>query len=203
MPNFPRAEGDIVRLAHDLSAGFRTRTDVFPIPPVSPDDLENLIATFQEARDANVAAVAAAKQSTTIKDEALKTLVLAAKSDIRYAENTAQGDGGKLQLVGWNGRRKPSDNIPPDQVDVLVITGEGKGTISLAWEEPSSGGTVAAYRIQRRKADGSDDWADVGAATENRITLNGQDTGVAFEYQVIAFNKAGAAPASNIVRAVL
>ncbi len=39
-------------------------------------------------------------------------------------------------------------------------------------------------------------------SVESEVTLNGQDAGVEFEYQVIAVNKAGEGPASNIVRAV-
>lgn len=51
--------------------------------------------------------------------------------------------------------------------------------------------------------DGGGDWADVGMAVDSEITLNGQEPGVEFEYRVIAVNKAGEGPASNIVRAVL
>jgi hypothetical protein len=61
---------------------------------------------------------------------------------------------------------------------------------------------VAAYKVQRRKREGGD-WADVGMSVDSEITLNGQDTGVEYEYRVIAVNSAGEGPASNIVRAVL
>ncbi len=40
-------------------------------------------------------------------------------------------------------------------------------------------------------------------AVESEITLNGQEPGVEFEYRVIAVNKTGDGPASNIARAVL
>ena len=60
---------------------------------------------------------------------------------------------------------------------------------------------IGAYRIQRRKAGG--DWVDVGTAIQTEATLNGQDSGVEFEYQVIAMNAIGDGLASNIVRVVL
>ena len=40
-------------------------------------------------------------------------------------------------------------------------------------------------------------------AVESEIMLNGQESGVEVEYRVIARNKAGEGPPSNIVRAVL
>jgi hypothetical protein len=43
----------------------------------------------------------------------------------------------------------------------------------------------------------------VGTAIATELTLNGQESGVEFEYQVLAINKAGAGIPSNIVRAVL
>jgi len=47
------------------------------------------------------------------------------------------------------------------------------------------------------------DWLDVGASVEPEVTLHAQENGVEWEYRVIAVNKAGDGPASNIVRAVL
>lgn len=38
---------------------------------------------------------------------------------------------------------------------------------------------------------------------DSEITLNGQGTGIEYEYRVIAVNSAGEGPASNIARAVL
>ena len=56
--------------------------------------------------------------------------------------------------------------------------------------------------MQRRTRDNGA-WMDVGMAVESEPTLNGQESGVEFEYRVIAVNKAGEGPASNIARAVL
>ena len=84
----------------------------------------------------------------------------------------------------------------------LEVIREGKNSVFLDWKEPMEGGEVAAYKVQRRKRD-TGDWVDVGMSVASEITLNGQESGVEYEYQVIAVNKAGEGPASNIVRAVL
>jgi len=119
-----------------------------------------------------------------------------------YAESTSRNDNGKLQLLGWGAPRSRTITGIPGQVRTLEVIREGKDWVFLDWKEPVDGGQVAAYKIQRRKRD-SGDWVDVGIAVESEVTLNGQETGVEFEFQVIAVNKAGEGPASNIVRAML
>ncbi len=72
----------------------------------------------------------------------------------------------------------------------------------LDWKQPFDGGLVAAYKIRRRQRDGGH-WMDAGMAVESEVVLDNQEPGVEFEYHVIAVNKAGEGPQSNIVRAVL
>ena len=61
---------------------------------------------------------------------------------------------------------------------------------------------MAAYRVQRRRRDGGD-WIDVGTSVETAVTLRDQEPGAELEYRVIAVNRAGQGPASNVVRVVL
>ena len=153
------------------------------------------------AHDAAVIASAQAKQSTAAKDEATTTLVDLMKANLRYAESITRFDGGKLELIGWNAPRNRTPTGMPGQVRTLEVLRQGKGWLFLDWKEPVDGGQPAAYKVQRRRP-GATDWTDVGMAVESEITLNGQEPGVEFEYHVIAVNKAGEGPASNIVRAV-
>ncbi|MBI4499733.1 MAG: fibronectin type III domain-containing protein [Gemmatimonadetes bacterium] len=126
-----------------------------------------------------------------------------ARGQIRYAESLYRKDRNRLRMIGWGGRRSPSavPDTLPGQVANLVIQHEGKNSVSLSWRDPVEGGEVAAYKIQRRKTGA--DWADVGTAVTSEATVNNQEAGVEFEYQVIAVNKSGDGPASNIVRVVL
>jgi hypothetical protein len=174
---FPYREPDILRLANDIAAGLAANTEVFPAPPYSPEDFETALGTHDGNREAQIMSRAGAMQATAAKDESLGAIADMSKSVLRYAENHTRANDGKLQLLGWGGRRSRTQTV-------------------------TEGGQVAAYKVQRRKREGGD-WADVGMSVDSEITLNGQDTGVEYEYRVIAVNSAGEGPASNIVRAVL
>jgi hypothetical protein len=116
----------------------------------------------------------------------------------------SNGDAARLQLVGWGRRRKPTRNerIEPGQVSTLEVRQEGPGWVALVWKAPFDGGTVAAYRIQRRKRD-TGNWLDVGTSVETMVKLDGQQDGVELEYRIIGVNAAGEGPTSNVVRVVL
>jgi len=94
------------------------------------------------------------------------------------------------------------ERIEPGQVSTLEVRQEGPGWVALVWKAPFDGGTVAAYRIQRRKRD-TGHWMDVGTSVETMVKLDGQQDGVELEYRVIGVNAAGEGPTSNIVRVVL
>ncbi len=74
---------------------------------------------------------------------------------VNYALSLFRKNGAKLKLIGWGARRAPA--TPPDtvpgQVGHLVVQHEGKNAVSLSWRDPLDGGEVAAYRIQRLRAD--------------------------------------------------
>ena len=206
MPTFPKKKADIVQLAQDVSKGLRAHSDVFPSPPISPDDMDKEIAVFAADHATAVDATAKSKQGHTAKDLSLKTVEDSTKRNLKYAENQAHNDAGKLKLIGWDARRvpvRPIATVAPGQVTLLKIDKEGKGTIALSWKAPTTGGRPAGYRLEHQKDDGTGDWAEVASSTRTNITLAGQEVGVAYRYQIVAFNKAGDAPPSNVVRAVL
>lgn len=201
---YPTREADILRLANDIATGLAAHSEAFPAAPVSPEQLEQALAAHDANREAARDARAAAAQSTADKEGSLAQIQDMSKSVIRYAENHTRGDDGKLQLLGWGARRSRTTTVtePPGQPSTLEVIREGKDWIFLDWKVPMEGGEVAAYRVQRRiREDG--DWMDVGMSVESEVTLNGQESGVEYEYRVTAVNKAGESPPSNIARAVL
>lgn len=202
---FPYREADILRLANDIATGLAAHPEVFPAPPYSPEDFRAVLGEHEGRRESFIAAHASAGQSTDAKDETQSKIQDMSKTVIRYAENITGGDHDKLQLIGWGGRRARTPMVlePPAQVRTLEVVREGKDWVFLDWKEPLEGGEIAAYRVQRRKREGGGDWVDVGMSVESDVTLNGQEIGVEYEYRVIAVNRAGEGPASNIVRAVL
>ena len=202
MASFPLREADIVALAREIASGLAAHPETFPAPPHGPDQINTALGAVAVAHDAAVLASSEAKQTTAAKEEAIATLVDLMKADLRYAESTSRLDGAKLELLGWGAPRNRTPTGVPGQVRTLEVIREGKGWVFLDWKQPVDGGLPAAYKVQRRKP-GATDWMDVGMAVESDIMLNGQDPGVEFEYHVIAVNRAGEGPASNIVRAVL
>jgi len=202
MAKFPRNEAEIVALGEEVVAGLAAHAAIYPEPPVAPTDLDTALAAYLNAREAAITARAVAEAATTAKQEALRTYVADLKTVIRYAENTVDFDDDRLKLIGWAGRHARTPLEPPGQPLALEAPREGAGWIRLDWKEPSDGGAVAAYRIQRRgRPDGS--WLDVGSALRSEITLESQERGKEWEYRVIAINKAGASEPSNTVMAVL
>jgi hypothetical protein len=195
---FPYREPDVLRLANDIAAGLAANPEVYPAPPHSPEDFEKALEVHDGNREAQIMSRAAATQATSAKDESLTAIADMSKSVLRYAENHTRADDAKLQLLGWGGRRSRTQTVtePPGQARTLEIIREGPNWVYLDWKE------VAAYKVQRRNREGGD-WADIGMSVDSEITLNGQDTGIEYEYRVIAVNSAGESPASNIARAVL
>jgi hypothetical protein len=202
MATFPRREPDIIRLAHDIATGMAANKDLFPSPPSAPDEGLKRIEAYYTARDGSIAKVAGAHDATIGKQKALTDVEDWARGQIHYATSLFRKNTTKLELIGWAGRRATSGSPAlPGQVLNLVVQHEGKNSVSLSWRDPVDGGGVAAYKVQRRKTGG--DWADVGTAISSDVTLNNQDGAVELEYQVIAVNKTGDGPVSNIVRVVL
>nr|VFJ87178.1 MAG: Fibronectin type III domain-containing protein [Candidatus Kentron sp. H]VFJ88820.1 MAG: Fibronectin type III domain-containing protein [Candidatus Kentron sp. H]VFJ95070.1 MAG: Fibronectin type III domain-containing protein [Candidatus Kentron sp. H] len=199
---FPKVEAKILDLGQEISAGLAANTDIYPAPPMSVTDLDDAIAAYEAARDEMVAAQAQAKLAVEKKDQVLKALVGGMKSILRYAENTVDYDDGKLNLIGWSGRHKPTHLTAPGQVRELDSPDRGEGWIALHWKKPIDGGKVASYKIQRKEGD-SENWLDVGVAVELNITVSGQPSGKHLEFRVVAINRAGDGMPSNGVLAVL
>lgn len=201
---FPKRELELVRLAQDASRGLAANPEVFPGAPTTPQALDEALTAYNNAREASLAGLAAAKAGTTAKQEAIESMATMLRATVKYAEFVAKGDPGVLGKIGWGGRRRPirNEREAPGQVITLSVSQEGKDWVSLVWNAPFDGGTVAAYRIQRRRRD-SGDWIDIATTVETAIRLDRQEAGVELEYQIIGINQAGEGPVSNIVRVVL
>ncbi|MFH2056489.1 MAG: fibronectin type III domain-containing protein [bacterium] len=202
MAQFPTTEAEVLALAQNISAGLTANPGVFPAPPVAPVDLSTAIATYVISRTAATDAQAQAELAIGTKNDNLNALIDAMKDDLRYAENTVDFDDDQLKLLGWGGRHSRTSLEPPGQPRTLEAPREGEGWIFLDWKEPTDGGAVAAYKVQRReRPDGN--FLDVGTALESEITLVDQERGREWEYRIIAVNKAGESEPSNTVMAVL
>ncbi|MEX0744771.1 MAG: fibronectin type III domain-containing protein [Phycisphaeraceae bacterium] len=199
---FPHRELEVIQLAHDMSRGFASNAEVFPAPPTTAEAIGEALTEYNAAREASVAAQGRAKARTRVKKKALADLTGLLRSGVKYAESVARKDTSKLRLVGWGGPRRATRRPEPGQATHLEVHKEGTNWVVLTWRPPTDGGPLSAYRIQRRKRDGGA-WIDVGTSVETTTRLEGQETGVELEYQVLGLNAAGEGPASNSVRVVL
>ena len=185
-----------------MEMGFNSNIVIYPSPPVAPIDLNMFKSSYISAKNALIAAQAAAEQATSDKDDVLDSLIEAMKTDIRYAENTVDFDDDKLKLIGWAGRKTPAALQVPGQSRLLEAVRQGDGWVFLDWKKPADGGRVAAYKVMRRERDGGS-WAEIATAVISEATLVDQPKGKELEYQIIAVNKAGDGEPSNTVMCVL
>jgi len=202
MANFPRTEPEVLALAQAMKTGLANNTAIYPSPPVNPHGLSNCIIRYNNAKNAAIAAQAAAEQATLDKDEQLDDLTEAMKSDIRYAENTVGDDDEKLKLIGWSGRKAPTKLQPPGQTRLLESPKQGEGWLFIDWKAPIDGGKPAAYRVMRRERP-EGPWEDAATAVISEATLVEQPRGKELEYRVIAVNKAGEGEPGNTIMVVL
>jgi hypothetical protein len=199
---FPKQEPLIAALANDIATGLTNNPEEFPSPPVSPDELRTALTEYLAKREAAMEAAAAAEEGTAAKDEVLDNLTDLMKANLRYAENTTRCDSGKLKRIGWGGRSERTSLEVPGEPRTLEILGTGEGWVLLDWKEPSDGGRVAAYKVQRRRrSDGA--WRDVGIAVESEVILSDQERGTEMDYRVLAVNKAGESTPSPSVTVLL
>ncbi len=202
MARFPKAEAEIVALAQAMESGLAGNAAVYPVPPIAPLGLATLISAYTTAKNAAIAAQAAAEEATTSKDEALEDLADAMKSDIRYAENTVDFDDDKLKLIGWAGRKAATPLAPPGQARLLEAPKQGEGWVFLDWKSPIEGGAAAAYKVMRRERPAGA-WEDAATAVITEATLVEQPRGKELEYRIIAVNKTGDGEPSNTAMVVL
>jgi len=202
MARFPITEAEVVALAQAMKSGLTDNAAIYPAPPVAPADLTALISAYTTAKNAAIAAQAAAEDATTSKDEALEDLADAMRSDIRYAENTVDYDDDKLKLIGWAGRKERTPLAPPGQARLLEAPKQGEGWVFLDWKAPIDGGAPAAYKVMRRERPAGA-WEEVATAVISEATLVEQPRGKELEYRIIAVNKAGDGEPSNTAMVVL
>ena len=202
MARFPVREADISMLAANIIAGLSENPTIYPTPPVLPSEMQAGLDAYKSARDRSVAARAAYEIAVAEKKHELDALKELMKRDLRYAENTVNGDDSKLNLLGWAGRSDPVREAPGQCLNLSAVE-QGDDWLVLSWKQPADGGKVAAYRIQRRGAEAEQQWRDIATAVERRIHLSEQPRHIDLEYRVIAMNRTGEGEPSNTVAAVL
>jgi hypothetical protein len=209
MPVFPRKEPDIVALAEAMIAGYTAHPTDFP----SIDPLTDLVALqtaltdYQADKQSQVDSRAQAKIATQTKSSTLDALTALMSNDLKLSEVDVAADPTKLAEIGWGPRQDPQPVNPPGQPTNLHPVAEGQGLLWLAWDRSETGGPLRNYVVQRREqpAGGGEfgDWAIVGTALNNEISLTDQPRSIQMEYRVTAVNLGGESMPSNTAAVVL
>jgi len=207
MPQFPKAEADVVALANAMIDGYTAHPTDFPSADIP--GLGTLASAFASVKSAQIDAMAAGQLATETKNVKLDDLEDKMRDELKKSEVDVGIDSEKLEYIGWGPRALPSPSDPPGQPRNLDPLIQGPGTLFLDWKPPArgTGGTVRTYVIERREepAGGGEfgDWAQVGIALETETTLINQPRGQQLEYRVKAVNVGGESAPSNTAPVVL
>ncbi len=209
MPNFPKAEPEVVVLVETMIAGYTAHPADFP----SIDPLTDLVALqaaltdYQTDRNGQEDAQAQAKIATVAKTGKLDSLTELMKNDLKLSEVDVASDPTKLAEIGWGPRQAPQPIVAPGQPTNLHPVAEGQGILWLAWDSPVSGGAVRNYIIEQRQqpAGGGEfgEWGIVGTSLNNESNLTDQPRGIQMEYRTKAANTGGESIPSNTSAVVL
>ena len=199
---FPKTEAKIITLAQKIISGLKDNPN-FPNPPFSPDQLQDQLDKVIASGDAQVKALAAAKQATETKQTDFNDMITEMKSVLHYAEDAVHDNDALLSELGWGGKAEPHALQVPGQPRLLEVQAQGVGWLTLDWKKPANGGASASYKIQRRELIKGATWSLAGIAVDTEATLNDQEHGREWEYRVLALNKTGEGEPSNTVTAVL
>ena len=198
MARFPTREADVAALAGTIAFGLAEHAEDFPDCPVGVEVLQEALARYNRAKEIAAAAQGAAAEAFEEKEDTVSDLTDKMKNVLRYAEIAVRQDEAKLKNLGWSGRRDPVTLQPPGVPRTLEVKREGKGWVYLDWKTPAEGGTVSAYRVFSRTI-GETEWKQAVLSFESMTVLTDQPQGVDLEFQVIAINKAGESPPSNLL----
>lgn len=201
MATFPRNEPELLDLARNLIVGLQNNETSYPAPPIATEDLQTRLGAYITARNAALQAQSAVTSAIAAKNAAFQALSDGMKSDLRYAEIMVDYDDAKLKLIGWSGRNPRVALTAPGQPRTLQSPRRDDSTLVLLWKEPSEGGKVAAYKVQRRERPGGT-WVDIATALTEDCALVDQPRGKELEYRIVAINKAGESAPSNAIQAM-
>ena len=204
MPKFPKSEADIFTLGLAMLNGYSLHMADFPSVDVGV--LSVVFNNFMSSTGGYLEAHAKAKLATEAKNASSKVLVESMKKCLKKSEVDAADSPEKLALIGWGPKAAAQTIEAPSAPVSLRAAGQGKGTIRLLWKNPSGGGAVRNYNIQRREQLTEGDyssWSIVASALETEIDLTNQPQGIELEYRIKAVNTGCESMPSNTVPVVL
>jgi len=198
---FPEREADVIALAWRMIEWLERNPELAADAPFTAAALRAKIDQYEQTKAASADAEARSRAAHARQDDSVIELEKELAAQLSYVEVDVRGRPERLSGLGWGGRPGATDREPPGAVRDVAAERQGDTSVVLAWRPPVDGGPAAEYRVQRRTIGGAWEW--VATAADNDCFLSDQPWGVEFDLRVIAVNKAGAGPPSEVVTVVL
>lgn len=198
---FPKTEPEIIALAQQIDNGLTANANLAD-SPVDKSVFSTKLAAYLAKRNEIIAASAQLSTKHDEKDDLQESLTDDMQRVIDYLSSLTDNDAEELASIGWIVDSGSGAKQSPGQPRALEIVNQTDGSIFLDWKNPTSGGRVASYRVERRERP-EGPWETVGANNLTELLLINQPRNKELEYRVIAFNSNGDSTPSNTVAAVL
>ena len=196
-----KTDSDLVTFAQQHITALTSNATFAAPMPAAPAFL-TLFTAFQTALGACVTAQQAAKQATTLKDNARGALETALNQRGNYVELTAAGDAAKIQSAGFDvkGTGAPV-GVPGTVMNLFITAGDSAGELDLQWD-PTSGAKSYEVQVSPDPATNAS-WNSQPTVTKSRTAVTGLTSGVKMWARVRATASAGPGawsdPATKIV----
>ena len=201
---FPSKEIEIAFLATKMVDGYTAYASDFP--GVAVAGLESALADYITKSNACLQTRSAMEQMTNAKNEALDTLKIVMKNDLKISEADTTASPDKLSEIGWSAKPTPGNKQAPGSPKDLASGPQGEGSITLNWKRPTDGGSIRNYSLFRTSDNpegGLAKWTLVDFFYTNSISIENQPVSQKIYYKVNASNAYGTSGDSNILMVVL
>ena len=199
--DMPEREADVIALAWWTVQWLEQHPELAAGAPFSAAELRARIDAWRAAAASAAEAQTHCRAVHADTDAAARRLKDELAVELRYVEVDVRGRPERLSGLGWGGRPGATDREPPGQARDVAVRALSDGALVLEWRPPRDGGPAAEYRVQRRRLGGA--WQWVATVVGNEAFLSDQPWRVDFDLRVVAVNKAGAGPPSDVVTVVL
>jgi len=211
MPEFPDQKNEQLVLCAKVAAGIAANPTEFPNPPFDDVSLSTMVATTVSRIAVRVAKEAELKQAIDEEDMVHHAAIKVCKKYLAEAEARYPNQSAILKMLGWDVKAE-ARHLVPGQVRNLEVAAQGPGIALLDWKAPArfkSVGETSGYRIERQIIDiqtrnVTEEWGQWQSscyATEE--VLHEQPRAVEISYRIVATNRNGDGPASDVETIVL
>ena len=194
-------ESELLALVSKMITGYTKNKRDYP--RADAKRLKAEVADLLSADDALAAAKKEHLRAGKDKKQKLETLRKSVREHIKDSKFDTGDDPEKLRAIGVDTAPKRASNKPPAAPRLLEIADQKPKLVHLKWKLAvrQTGSPALGYIVRRRELkDGNiTEWCPHATVFTNEAKLEGEGKGHAYEYLVVATNRAGESDPSNTV----